>query len=127
MDKKTTVKLIKKGKINFDGGNSEHEMLELYYWLEYLYTKFASEVLVDVNKISNTYHYDCIEAINMTDAIYSEDEMERVDENADEIGCHLCGRSGTCDLCNQKLKQNTNDLGTDVWLAQFMTPSHSSL
>ena len=40
--KKTTVKLLKKGKINFDGANSEYEVQELYYWLEYIYTKYIT-------------------------------------------------------------------------------------
>ena len=51
--KKTTVKLLKKGKINFDGGNSEQEVEELYTWLENLYIKYKDEVIFDVNMIQN--------------------------------------------------------------------------
>jgi hypothetical protein len=53
--KKTTVKLLKKGKINFDGGNSQQEVEELYYWLRHLYTKYADEILTDVREIINAY------------------------------------------------------------------------
>lgn len=53
--KKTTVKLLKKGKINFDGGNSEYETIELYHWLEYLYYQNAASILVEVSKIRNEY------------------------------------------------------------------------
>ena len=51
--KKTTVKLLKKGKINFDGGNSEQEVEELYTWLEDLYIKYKDEIIFDVNMIQN--------------------------------------------------------------------------
>lgn len=77
--KKTTVKLLKKGKINFDGGNSEYEVKELYYWLEYIYTKYKDQILIDITKIQNEYHkefydidtsilYDLIETDNADNA-----------------------------------------------------------
>jgi len=72
--KKTTVKLLKKGKINFDGGNSEYEMKELYYWLSYIYSTFSSEILIDVQKITNVYNYPLIDNYNLSDFIYSDDE-----------------------------------------------------
>jgi len=46
--KKTTIKLLKKGKINFDGGNSQQEIDELYYWLQYIYVKYQKEILFDI-------------------------------------------------------------------------------
>lgn len=64
IDKKTTVKLLKKGKINFDGGNSELEMLELYHWLELLYKTYADKILVDTSKIENNYDESFIKLIN---------------------------------------------------------------
>lgn len=73
-EKKTTVKLLKKGKINFDGGNSEYEMLELYYWLEYVYSTFQSEILVDVDRITNVYNKEKMAHIDPVDIIYSDDE-----------------------------------------------------
>lgn len=78
--KKTTVKLLKKGKINFDGGNSEYEMLELYYWLEYIYVKYASEILIDSTKIKNIYNYAKLEEVCLDDAIYSGDELDKAEE-----------------------------------------------
>jgi hypothetical protein len=54
--KKTTVKLLKKGKINFDGGNSEYEIKELYHWLEYIYSKYKNQILIDITDIKNIYH-----------------------------------------------------------------------
>jgi len=54
--KKTTVKLLKKGKINFDGGNSEYEVKELYYWLEYIYSKYKDQILIDITNVKNTYN-----------------------------------------------------------------------
>jgi hypothetical protein len=46
----TTIKIMKSGKINFDGGNSEKEITELYYWLRKLLTDNKSEVLYDIDK-----------------------------------------------------------------------------
>ena len=54
-DKKTTVKLLKKGKINFDGGNSEYEIEELYYWLQLIYINNPN-IIVDIDKIKNEYN-----------------------------------------------------------------------
>ena len=50
-NKKTTVKLLKSGKINFDGGNSEVEVDELYYWLQYIYIKYFDKIIFDINKL----------------------------------------------------------------------------
>lgn len=52
-EKKTTVKLLKRGKINFDGGNSQNEIIELYMWLRHLYTIHKDEILTDVRSIRN--------------------------------------------------------------------------
>ncbi len=51
--KKTTVKLLKTGKINFDGGNSQQEIEELYLWLRYIYTNHRDAILFDINNIKN--------------------------------------------------------------------------
>jgi hypothetical protein len=56
--KKTTVKLLKKGKINFDGGNSQQEVDELYYWLNYIYNKYYDQILFNVDSIVNEYNPD---------------------------------------------------------------------
>ena len=72
--KKTTVKLLKKGKINFDGGNSEYEIEELYYWLLDLYTRYQDDIFVDRRYIMNTYI--------MNDILqYIEDDADKSYEN----------------------------------------------
>jgi hypothetical protein len=76
--KKTTVKLLKKGKINFDGGNSELEMLELYHWLEHIYSTHP-EMLVDVSKIKNVYDSKLLASLQET-LIYSDGEESDDDE-----------------------------------------------
>ena len=51
--KEVTVKLLKKGKINFDGGNSQQEIEEIYHWLEYLYNKHHDDMLCDIRLVNN--------------------------------------------------------------------------
>jgi len=79
IDKKTTVKLLKKGKINFDGGNSEYEMLELYNWLRWVYSIYQKQILIDVSKIQNEYHLDKIK----DPLIYSDDDEPDSDSDSD--------------------------------------------
>lgn len=74
--KKTTVKLLKKGKINFDGANSEYEVLELYYWIRYIYSTFKDKILIDVNSIKNDYNYKMLEQYKESDLIYSESDED---------------------------------------------------
>ena len=45
LDKKTTIKILRSGKINFDGGNSEIEIKELYYWLQWIIIKNYKDVI----------------------------------------------------------------------------------
>lgn len=49
-DKKMTIKLLRSGKVNFDGGNSEIEILELFYWLTFIYNKHYERVIYNVSK-----------------------------------------------------------------------------
>ena len=58
LDKKMTVKMLKTSKINLDGCNNELEGLELYYYTQYLYQKYAAEVIVDITTILNEYNAD---------------------------------------------------------------------
>lgn len=51
--KETTVKLLKKGKINFDSCKSQLEAEELYAWLEYIYNKYHDDILCDILTITN--------------------------------------------------------------------------
>jgi hypothetical protein len=52
-NKKITVKLLKKGKINFDGGISQEEIEELYHWFEYIYEKYKKEIMCDIETIKD--------------------------------------------------------------------------
>lgn len=55
INKRTTIKILKSGKINFDGGNSEEEIEELYYWLNFIFFKYKKEIIFDSNaEISDT-------------------------------------------------------------------------
>jgi hypothetical protein len=97
INKKTTVKLLKKGKINFDGGNSELEMLELYHWLEYLYYTYKDKILVDISKIQNKYDLIKMSNVQIVDSMYTDsfeldnlddlDDLDELDEldNLDEL------------------------------------------
>jgi hypothetical protein len=86
-NKKTTVKLLKRGKINFDGGNSRYEVEELYYWLRYIYYLRKKEMLVDVGEIRNTYMPEEVLNLNTHDFIYDveEEEDDAVDAAEDDI------------------------------------------
>lgn len=76
-DKKTTVKLLKKGKINFDGGNSEEEINELYHWLKYIYSANADRILIDIHQIKNTYNDADMLSIDPDTALYdSSDSLD---------------------------------------------------
>lgn len=46
-DKKTTIKILRSGKVNFDGGNSEKEIFELYYWLQWFILDNYDKVVYD--------------------------------------------------------------------------------
>ena len=83
IQKKTTVKLLKKGKINFDGGNSEYEVKELYYWLEYIYYQYRKQILVEIASIKNEYDENAINSIDPSNFIYSEGELSDEEFKAD--------------------------------------------
>ncbi len=51
--KHTTVKVLKTGKIDFDGAKSTEEVEEIYYWLQYVLKKYRSRVLIDITTIVN--------------------------------------------------------------------------
>ncbi len=49
-NKKITIKILSSGKINFDGVNSELEVQELYYWMQYILYKYWPEISFDPQK-----------------------------------------------------------------------------
>ena len=83
-NKKTTVKLLKKGKINFDGGNSQQEIEEFYAWLEYIYHKYKDEILFDIREIKNETDPDDIHNGNPDDSIYDDDLSSDADSDTDD-------------------------------------------
>lgn len=76
--KKTTVKLLKKGKINFDGGNSQQEIEELYAWLQYIYCKHYDDILFDITTISNDTDTDTTDTYT---SVYDSDELVTTGRN----------------------------------------------
>lgn len=101
--KKTTVKLLKKGKINFDGGNSEQEIKELYYWLRYLYVKHASEILTDIRTINNEYDVGDINAECSASSIYDDFGRYHIEHQvAQEFDCIFKEQDETFIYMNDK-------------------------
>jgi hypothetical protein len=55
LNKRTTIKILRSGKINFDGGNSELEIIELYNWLIYIFVKYYEYIIFDTEAdLNNT-------------------------------------------------------------------------
>jgi hypothetical protein len=77
LEKKITIKIYIKGKINFDGFNSQIEVEEAYYWLNYIFKKYENIILIDKNSIKN-------EAEEDTDKESIYDDNIDIDENTDE-------------------------------------------
>jgi len=50
-NKKLTIKILSSGKINMDGCTSELEVYEIYYWLQYIFSKYWSEIVYDNGNI----------------------------------------------------------------------------
>lgn len=46
-NKKLTVKILSSGKVNFDGSSSGLEVVEIYYYLQYIFAKYWSEITFD--------------------------------------------------------------------------------
>ncbi len=58
-DKKITMKITQKGKINYDGANTHEEILELFEWFNYFIAKhFNLITLQDVEESSSEDHYE---------------------------------------------------------------------
>ena len=50
-NKKLTIKILSSGKINMDGCTSELEVYEIYYWLQYIFSKYWSDIIYDNGNI----------------------------------------------------------------------------
>jgi hypothetical protein len=70
LTKRTTIKVLRSGKINIDGGNSIEECFELYHWLEKLFTELSDTILFNPDAImSDSDEYSTCSA----ESIYDED------------------------------------------------------
>ena len=62
--KKVAVKVTCAGKINFDGCNSENEVLEIYYWLHNIFRRYSGELIFNKSQlkyyVSDDDGYDSI-------------------------------------------------------------------
>lgn len=80
MNKRTTIKVLRSGKINIDGGNSIEEGLELYYWIESLFTKYKSNILYNkCDDDENSDEYSVGSAVSIYD-----DDIEENSDNSNE-------------------------------------------
>lgn len=70
-EKKTTIKILSSGKINFDGCNSELEALELYYWLCQFIEKNSGTIVYDPDEYESE---DSSEASEKS--IYDDDDID---------------------------------------------------
>ena len=82
-EEQTTVKLLKRGRINWDGGNSELEIKELYHWLQWIYHKYKDEILFNIDNIHNNDNSD-----TDTDSIYDEEHIAIIDGITDIVSVY---------------------------------------
>jgi hypothetical protein len=70
MGKRTTIKVLRSGKINIDGGNSVEESYELYHWIESMFAEYSSTILYNHTvPINESDEYD----IGSGESIYDDD------------------------------------------------------
>lgn len=75
MSKRTTIKVLRSGKINIDGGNSIEESYELYHWIESMFAEYTSTILynpTDVVDESDEYN------IGSGESVY-DDDLDDID------------------------------------------------
>jgi len=111
--KKTTVKLLKKGKINFDGGNSQQEVEELYYWLQYIYNKYKDEILFDVRDITRDASSDTSDC--SAPSIY-DDDCDEPDDECDELD----------ENCKEEQKEFRDAVEHHTWRRRLLRPRSNS-
>jgi len=91
-NKKTTIKLLQSGKINFDGAIEKKEITKLYKWLNELFIKNYNEIIndsielpvesdsSDTDKSEYHYHYsdEYIDIYENEDSDHNDDECDYV-------------------------------------------------
>jgi hypothetical protein len=78
-NKKLTIKILSSGKINFDGGNSELEVIELYYWLQYIFGKYWDDIIFDPEKYYHIDNFESDDSASGYESIY-DDEKDKLKE-----------------------------------------------
>lgn len=68
--KKITIKILSGGKLNFDGGNSDIEVEEIYYWIRFIFTKYKDIIFYN-DKKKKIYNEE-----SNYDSIYDDDIEE---------------------------------------------------
>jgi hypothetical protein len=59
LEKRTTVKVLRSGKINIDGANNIEDAYVLYHWLEHIFIQYKNSIFFDKNKeSSDSSEYD---------------------------------------------------------------------
>jgi hypothetical protein len=84
LEKRTTIKILRSGKINFDGGNSEEELRELYYWLEFMFFRYYSNIVFDPANVAASSTDDESGVSIYDDDLYTdnkEEELTDLDNN----------------------------------------------
>jgi hypothetical protein len=77
MDKRTTIKILRSGKINIDGSNSIEEAYELYHWLEYMFIQHYDEILFDISSnASDSGNYDVKNGTAVYDSNFDDANFE---------------------------------------------------
>jgi hypothetical protein len=86
LEKRTTIKILRSGKINFDGGNSEEEIRELYHWLEFMFFRYYSEVIYDPQNIElNSSDNESGESIYDDDLSHGENNAYKPESDETEL------------------------------------------
>lgn len=71
LEKRTTVKVLRSGKINIDGANNIEDAFVLYHWLEHIFDQYRSSIIFNKNKeSSDSSDYD----VGGNIAIYDDEE-----------------------------------------------------
>lgn len=80
MGKRTTIKVLRSGKINIDGGNSIEESYELYHWIESMFAEYSSTILYNpTDPIDESDEYD----IGSGGSVY-DDELNDIEDHIQE-------------------------------------------
>ena len=75
MSKRTTIKVLRSGKINIDGGNSIEESYELYHWIESMFAEYTSTILYNpTDVVDESDEYD----IGSGESVY-DDDLDDID------------------------------------------------